>query len=89
MELYIAKIVKNMVTWDWFRKDGLTYFISERSTNKKNAIKFDMLDLVDAATSENYSGLKIKYLLTDEDISILKTTLKNGRWRILEKADLN
>ncbi len=78
-----------MVTWDWFRKDGLTYFISGRSTNKKNAIKFDMLDLVEAATSENYGGIKIKYLLTDEDITILKTTLKNGRWRILGKAGLN
>lgn len=78
-----------METWEWFQSDGQTYFISEKGARKKNKARFELRDLMEASASEDYDGLKIKYLLSDRDVSILKTALKNGRWRVSKRASLN
>ncbi|MFQ5815471.1 MAG: hypothetical protein ACE5G7_03125 [Candidatus Hydrothermarchaeaceae archaeon] len=52
-------------------------------------VKFSAHDLIEATASEDYSGLKTKYLLSEEDISILRTALKKGRWTVSAKVILN
>jgi hypothetical protein len=77
-----------MEIWHWLRTRDNEHFISEIYAKKAWA-KFGVYDLMEAEIKRDYKGLKVKYSLSDEDVSKIKTALKNGRWKILTRATIN
>ncbi|MEE9593869.1 MAG: hypothetical protein V3V92_00555 [Candidatus Hydrothermarchaeales archaeon] len=78
-----------MEIWHWVEVGGKKYFAPERRNKESIVLRVSVSDLMAAAISKDYNGLEDKYLLSNEQIGILKTVLKNGKWKVSAKATLN
>ena len=79
----------NMEIWHWVEVGGKKYFVPERRNKESIGLRVSVSDLMAAAISKDYNGLETKYFLSNEQLGILKTVLKNGKWKVSAKATLN